>query len=204
MRKSTAPLSHSLFPLPRACARLCVCEGVFAGWLLVLVVVVGGFSGRTNSPRHYSTLHLNGQGARCCLTVPLSTVELQSDSFETSVVFRTRLQAISRNGLRFNNTMADQGSPVISAAGGFTPINRSPGNDSMSSGLPVQDDKKRRSDAQVAPVVTYDRPKANPEPLRDLRVSSSSDAGSHRTSGGVLVAGGAPSQRGSASYSGWQ
>ena len=35
----------------------------------------------------------------------------------------------------------------------------------MSSGLPVHDDKKRRSDAQVAAVVTYDRPKANPIPF---------------------------------------
>ena len=51
--------------------------------------------------------------------------------------------------------MADQGSPVVSGTGGFTPINRSPGNDSMSSGLPVHEDKKRRSDAQVAAVVTY-------------------------------------------------
>ena len=61
--------------------------------------------------------------------------------------------------------MADLGSPVLSGTGGFTPINRSPGNDSMSSGLPVQDDKKRRSEAQVAAVVTYDRPKASPEPF---------------------------------------
>ena len=61
--------------------------------------------------------------------------------------------------------MANQDSPVVSGTGGFTPINRSPGNDSMSSGPPVQDDKKRRSDAQVAAVVTYDRPKAIPEPL---------------------------------------
>ena len=83
--------------------------------------------------------------------------------------------------------MADQGSPVLSGTGGFTPINRSPGNDSMSSGLPVQDDKKRRPEAQVAAVVSYDRPKVNPEPLRDLQLSSSSEAGSHRTSGGVLL-----------------
>ena len=83
--------------------------------------------------------------------------------------------------------MADQGSPAASGGGGFTPINRSPGNDSMSSGLPVHDDKKRRSDAQVAAVVTHDRTKASPEPRRDLVVSSSSDAGSHRTSCGVCV-----------------
>ena len=95
--------------------------------------------------------------------------------------------------------MAGQGSPAISGGGGFTPINRSPGNDSMSSGLPVHEDKKRRSDAQVAAVVTYDRPKAIPEPLRDVQSSSSSGAGSQRTSGGVLVASGAPGPRGSAS-----
>ena len=69
----------------------------------------------------------------------------------------------------------------------------------MSSGLPVHEDKKRRSDAQVAAVVTYDRPKAIPEPLRDVLSSSSSGAGSQRTSGGVLVASGAPGPRGSAS-----
>ena len=95
--------------------------------------------------------------------------------------------------------MAGQGSPAISGGGGFTPINRSPGNDSMSSGLPVHEDKKRRSDAQVAAVVTYDRPKAILEPLRDVLSSSSSGAGSQRTSGGVLVASGAPGPRGSAS-----
>ena len=167
------------------------------------MVVVGWVRGRTNTPRYPLTLNLNGLGLRCCSTVPLSTVEAQSDSSELQEVFLSRLQVISRTGLWFNNTMADQGSPVVSGTGGFTPINRSPGNDSMSSGLPVHDDKKRRSDAQVAAVVMYDRPKANPEPLRDLQVSSSSDAGSHRTSGGVLVAGGAPSQRGSAS-SGFQ
>ena len=114
------------------------------------------------------------------------------------MVFLTRLQVISRKSFLFNNTMAGQGSPVLSRTGGFTLINRSPGNDSMSSGLPVQDDKKRRSEAQVAAVVTDDRPKASPEPLRYLALSSSSEAGSHR-SGGVLVASGAPSQRGSAS-----
>ena len=101
MRESTAPLAPSLFPPPRACARLCVCESVFAGWLLVLVVVVGGFSGRTNSPRHYSTLYLNGLGLRCCLTVPLSTLSSKSDSFETSGVSRTvyRLSAVRVYGL---------------------------------------------------------------------------------------------------------
>ena len=95
--------------------------------------------------------------------------------------------------------MADQGSPVVSGTGGFTPINRSPGNDSMSSGLPVQDDKKRRSDAQVAAVVSYDRSKVSREPLQDAPPSSSSDAGSQRTSGGVLVGNIAPGQVGSAS-----
>ena len=91
--------------------------------------------------------------------------------------------------------MADQSSPVASGTAGFTPINRSPGNDSMSSGLPVQDDKKRRSGAQVKAVVKYDRPNASPESLRDLALSTSSDAGSHH-SGGVLVASAVPSQRG--------
>ena len=89
-----------LFPHPRACARLRVCEVAFAGWLLVLGVVVGGFSGRTNSPRHYSTLHLIGLGLRCCLTVPLSTLSSKSDSLELGC-FRIRLQVISRKSLRF-------------------------------------------------------------------------------------------------------
>ena len=41
----------------------------------------------------------------------------------------------------------------------------------MSSGLPVHDDKKRRSDAQVAAVVTYDRRKAflNPFAISKFR-----------------------------------
>ena len=41
----------------------------------------------------------------------------------------------------------------------------------MSSGLPVHDDKKRRSDAQVAAVVTYDRPKAVCLLLAELRAN---------------------------------
>ena len=161
MRENASPLSLLLFPLPRACARLCVCEVSVAGWLLV--VVVGWFRGRSNPPRYPLTLNLNGLLLRCCLTVPLSTVELQSDSLELLVVFGPfyRLSAVLVYGL--NNTMAGQGSPAISGGGGFTPINRSPGNDSMSSGLPVQDDKKRRS-GQVAAVVGCDRAKASPEP----------------------------------------
>ena len=60
--------------------------------------------------------------------------------------------------------MVDLGSPSMSGTDVFTTINTSPWNDSLSSGLPVQDDKKRRSEAQVAAVVMYDRPKASPEP----------------------------------------
>ena len=125
--KTLRPSPSSSSPPARVCG--VVCEVSVAGWLLV--VVVGWFSGRTNPPRYPLTLNLNGLCLRCCLTVPLSTVELHSDSIELLVVFRTRLQVISRKSLRLNNTMADQGSPVISAAGGFTPINRSPGNNSM-------------------------------------------------------------------------
>ena len=51
----------------------------------------------------------------------------------------------------------------------------------MSSGLPVHDDKKRRSDAQVAAVVTYDRPKANPEPVRDAKEEEEEDHGNYVT-----------------------
>ena len=98
MRENAAPILLLLFPLPRAFARLCVCEVSVAGWLLV--VVVGWFRGHSNPQRYPLTLNLNGLWLRCCLTVPLSTVELHSDSFELLVVFRTRLQVISRNSLR--------------------------------------------------------------------------------------------------------
>ena len=67
-------------------------------------------------------------------------------------------------------------------------MNRSPGNDSLSSGLPAHDEKKRRSDV-VAAVVGYQPTKARPEPVCDLALSSSSEeAGGHRSGGGPVVA----------------
>ena len=77
--------------------------------------------------------------------------------------------------------MANLSLPTFSGAGGFTPVNRSPGNDSISSGLPAHDEEKRRSDT-VAAVVGYVPSKASPEPVRELAVSSSSEeAGGHHS-----------------------
>ena len=97
--------------------------------------------------------------------------------------------------------MANLNSPI--SGGGFTPVNRSPGIDSISSGLPAHDENKRRSDV-VAAVVGYIPSKASPEPVRELVVSSSSeDAGGHH-SGGVLAASGNLSQQGSATSGRWR
>ena len=116
--KTSRLASFSSSPL-RARVRGVVCEVSVVE--SCLVVVVGWSSGRTRIPRHPLTLNLNGLGLRCCSTVPLSIVEAQSDSRELQEVFLTRLQVISRKSLRFNNTMADQGSPVVSGTGGFIP-----------------------------------------------------------------------------------
>ena len=80
--KVVAPLLLLLFPSPRACAWSSVCElVVVAGWLL-LVVVVGRFRGRSETPRHPHSLNLNGLLLWCCLTVPLSTLSSKSDSLK--------------------------------------------------------------------------------------------------------------------------
>ena len=99
--------------------------------------------------------------------------------------------------------MANLSSPTFSGAGGFTPVNRSPGNDSISSGLPAHDEKKRRSDV-VGAVVGYVPSKASPEPVRELTVSSSSEEAGGHHSGGVFVVSGNPSLHGSASSGRWR
>ena len=91
--------------------------------------------------------------------------------------------------------MATPGSPSMSGLGGYTLVHMSPGNDSISSGLPAHDDKKLKTTQVVAAVVGFDRTKVCHDVLLH---SSSSDAGSQLGGGGFVVSG-IPSQQGSAS-----
>ena len=97
--------------------------------------------------------------------------------------------------------MATPSSPEMSG-GGYSPINRSPGTDVISSGLLVHDDKRYKS-AQVAAVMGYDRTKSSREGQRDLALSSSPEAGS-RHSGRVLAASGIPILKSLATSRGWR
>ena len=87
--------------LPPCSARVCALlrGGV---WSSVVVCLSSSVvpSRRGSDPTSRTSIHLNGLGLRCCLTVPLCLVGTQSDSRKLLVVFLTRLQVITHKSLQ--------------------------------------------------------------------------------------------------------